>query len=235
MAPVAIVAGAAQGSGTAVAVQLAELGWDVAMLRPDGTAGAEAVDRVRETGRRAMAVRTDVADSVSVDAALGRVCAELGDPNVLVNTVAATVRGPLGRISDEDWRALAGRPLRGLFVVSRSVIDPMIRQGRGRIVNIADVSAPATDGPHDHSTVLAGLEGFTRTIALELRAFGITVNAVAPAPPAADIRTGAAPRSAGAAATRYAARVAAAVPLLVGDGASSVTGQVVHVGDEEMV
>ncbi|MFI5688956.1 SDR family oxidoreductase [Streptomyces sp. NPDC051636] len=235
MAPVAIVAGENRVSNAAVSMQLAELGWDVAILCRDSTAGAETVNRIRESGRQALAVETDIADSVSVDAALGRVCAELGDPNVLVNNVAVTVRDSLSRISDDDWRAVAGRPLRGLFVASRSVIDPMIRQGWGRIINIAHLPASVASGPHDHSTVLSGLEGFTRTIALELRAFGITVNAIAPAPPAADIRAGAGPRIADAAGARYAAQIAAAVPFLVSGGASSVTGQVVHVGDEEMV
>ena len=235
MAPVAIVADGNRDSSAAVAMQLADHGWDVAILCREITAGTETADRIRRTGRQALAVETDVADSGSVDSALGRVCAELGDPKVLVNNVAVTAHDPLSRISDDDWRAVAGRPLRGLFVASRSVIDPMIRQGWGRIINIADLPAAAAGGPHSHSTVLAGLEGFTRTIALELRAFGITVNAIAPATPAADIWAGAAPRTAAAAGSRYAARIAAAVPFLVSDGASSVTGQVVHVGDEEMV
>ncbi|MCU7825053.1 SDR family NAD(P)-dependent oxidoreductase [Kitasatospora sp. DSM 101779] len=233
MAPVAIVADGNQESSSAFAMRLAELGWDVAVLCRDSTAGTETVNRVRGTGRQALAVETDVTDSVSVDAALGRVCAELGEPNVLVNTVTTTVRGPLSRISDDDWLAATGLPLRGLFVTSRSVIDPMIRQGWGRIINIAALPASVASGPHHHATVLAAVEGFTRTIALELQAFGITVNAIAPATPAAEVRTGAGPHVTDAAGPRYAAQIAAAVPFLVSDGASSVTGQVIHVGDEE--
>ncbi|MCX3062158.1 SDR family oxidoreductase [Streptomyces beihaiensis] len=233
MAPVAIVASGNRFSSDAVAVHLAELGWDIAILCRDSTADAETVNRIRETGRQALAIETDVADPVSVDTALGRVSTELGDPNVLVNIVALTARDSLSLISDDDWRAAVGRPLRGLFVASRSVIDPMIRQGWGRIISIADVPASVMNGAHDHSTVLAGLEGFTRTIALELRAFGITVNAIAPTPPAADIRADADPRVADAAVPHHAAQIAATVPFLVSDGASSVTGQVIQVGSEE--
>ncbi|MFF1920158.1 SDR family NAD(P)-dependent oxidoreductase [Streptomyces sp. NPDC058221] len=235
MAPVAIVADGNEMSSDAVAVQLAELGWDIAMFFRDGAVSAETVDRIRETGCQALTVETDIADSASVDAALGRVCAELGVPNVLVNNVAVTVHDVLSRISDDDWRAVTGRPLRGLFVTSRSVIDPMSRQGWGRIINIADLPTSAASGPHDHASVRAGIEGFTRTIALELRAFGITANTIAPALPAADTRADTGPRIAEAAGPRYAAQIAAAAAFLVSDGASSVTGQVVHVGDEEMV
>nr|AAG34182.1 SimK [Streptomyces antibioticus]AAK06802.1 putative 3-keto-acyl-reductase SimD3 [Streptomyces antibioticus]AAL15598.1 SimK [Streptomyces antibioticus] len=233
MAPVAIVAGAVRGTGSVVAVRLAEAGWDVAVLCADGAGNADTVHRVRAVGRRALAVETDVTDAVSVQAALDRVCAELGDPGVLVNSVGVIACGAPGEASEEDWNAVVGRSLRGLFVTSRAVTDLMIRQGRGRIVTIANLLGPAEGGPHDHATVLAGMAGFTRTVALELRAFDITVNAVAPAPPVVGMQAPAAPTAADPEGSRCATQAAEAVLFLVGGGASSVTGQTVQVGDEE--
>lgn len=187
MARVAIVTGGASKIGAAVAVRLAECGMDVALL--DENACADTVHRITELGMRSVAIGADVTDATPVDAALAEVCSALGDPEVLVNVVG-------GALPEPDWYASTAGLLRGVFLLSRAVVDPMIKNGRGRIITVAGCS---------NATIWAGLSGFTRTIALELSPFGITSNVVDPA------------------------HIVGALPFLVGDEASTVTGQVVSV------
>jgi 3-oxoacyl-[acyl-carrier protein] reductase len=211
---VAIVAGLEQtGIGSAAAVRLAQEGMDVAVLGPDGDAGAATVRQIAALGGRAVAIGTDVTDAASVDTALVAVRASLGDPQVLVNIVAAGTPGPLSELSEDDWYASTGARLRAVFLVSRAVIDPMTSIGSGRIVTIA---GPAAAGEQENATLRAGLAGFTRTIALDLGAFGITSAVIAAAVEA----TG----------PGYPAQVIATLSFLLGDAATALSGQVVQVG-----
>jgi 3-oxoacyl-[acyl-carrier protein] reductase len=229
MAPVAIVTGAARGTGAAVAVCLAGNGMDLAVLDADEAACTGTVNRIVALGRRCVAVGTDVTDAGSVDAAVSRVCAELGDPAVLLYTAGGTVPGPLCRLSDREWDAAAAGPLRGAFVTSRAVLDPMAKNGGGRIVLVmAEATGDGTAHPYRNRTVGGALEGFTRTLALELDPFGITVNLVAPRWPAPDPGPQAHRTAAG---VGYSEQVARTASLLVSEAAASVSGQVLYVGD----
>lgn len=230
MARVAIVTGGSRATGAATAVDLAESGMDIALLDADEAACAATVERILGLGRRCTAVGADLADEASVDAAVARVGTVLGDPAVLVNIVSAVHRGPLLRSVEHDFSTVIGRHLRGAFLVSQAVIDPMAKYGWGRVVTVADVSdvSDVSDAESlENLTVRDGLAGFTRTAALELGPLGLTVNLVAPALPVAGLPP--APFKA-VAGPGYATRVAQVVSLLVSEEAASVSGQVVCIG-----
>jgi 3-oxoacyl-[acyl-carrier protein] reductase len=206
---IAIVTGTERaGIGAAAAVRMAEAGLDVALLAPDVNHCADTVRRITALGRRAVPVSTDVTDAASVDDALTEVCGTLGDPGVLVNVVDVAAPGPLSGLSEHDWYASTGARLRGVFLVSRAVVDPMIRNMWGRIVTIV---APADPGDHRNATLHTGLVGFARTVAAELGPFGIASNVVSPATTDPD-------------------RATAVLPFLVSDAAGTVSGQIVHIG-----
>jgi 3-oxoacyl-[acyl-carrier protein] reductase len=228
MARVAIVTGAARATGAATAVNLAESGMDIALLDADEDACAATVDRILGLGRRCMAVGADLADEASVDAAVARVGTVLGDPAVLVNIVSVVHQGPLLRSVEHDWSTVIGRHLRGAFLVSRAVIDPMAKYGWGRVITVADAADVSDAESPANLTVRDGLAGFTRTAALELGPLGLTANLVAPALPVAGLPP--APLKA-VAGPGYAIRAARVVSLLVSDEAASVSGQVVYIGD----
>jgi 3-oxoacyl-[acyl-carrier protein] reductase len=180
MARVAIVTGAARGIGAATAARLAVDGMDVAVLDLDESAGKPTVERVGEAGQRGLAVGADVSDSAQVAAAVARVAAELGPPTVLVNNAGVIRDNLLFKMSDADWDTVIGVHLRGAFLMSRAVQPFMTEQHWGRIVNLSSNSALGNRGQANYSTAKAGLQGFTKTLAIELGPFGVTVNAVAP-------------------------------------------------------
>jgi 3-oxoacyl-[acyl-carrier protein] reductase len=219
------VTGGSSGGGAEVALRLAELGMDVAILDPARESCAGVVGRITDRGGRAMAITADVADSKAVESALAEVTSAWGDPNVLVNVVGATGGQPLCGMSDEQWEAATGHPLRGAFVASRLMLDSMLEVGWGRIVTVA----PPLAGVSEHSTLRAGLEGFTRTIALELEAFGVTANLIAPRRPQVGMHPDRVPDDSPDDAARYAQAAADAVPVLLSAEAAAVSGQIVYV------
>ncbi|NJC69735.1 3-oxoacyl-ACP reductase FabG [Planosporangium thailandense] len=180
MARVAIVTGAARGIGAATAERLAADGFDVAVLDLDEAACADTVERVTKTGRRGLAVGADVSDSVAVDAAVTRVAEELGAPSVLVNNAGVLRDNLLFKMSDSDWDTVMNVHLRGAFLMSKAAQKYMTEQKWGRIINLSSSSALGNRGQANYSAAKAGLQGFTKTLAIELGKFGITVNAVAP-------------------------------------------------------
>ncbi len=218
MAQVAIVTGGAPGAAAASAVRLAGRGFDIALFEPRGAADPQVAVRVATLGRVCLPVAADVADEASVAAAVERVRGELGDPAVLVNTV----RSEGGWGADPRWLETAAGGLRGAFLTSRAALDAMAVAGGGRIVHVTDARGQA------RSAVRAGLEGFTRTVALEVGPWGITVNLVVPTPPELSLL---APPAAGHSEDPdgYPERAADVVAFLT-DRATTVTGQIVHVG-----
>lgn len=177
---VAIVTGAARGIGAAVAARLAADGHAVAVLDLDEAACAETVDGITGKGGSALAVGCDVADEGAVAAAVERVIEGLGAPTILVNNAGVLRDNLLFKMSVEDWDTVLSVHLRGAFLMSRAVQSHMVEARFGRIVNLSSTSALGNRGQANYAAAKAGMQGFTKTLAIELGKFGVTVNAIAP-------------------------------------------------------
>jgi 3-oxoacyl-[acyl-carrier protein] reductase len=177
---VAIVTGAARGIGAATARRLAADGLAVAVLDLKEADGGGTVDAITAAGGRALAVGADVTDADQVAAAVDTVASELGPPAVLVNNAGVIRDNLLFKMTDDDWDTVIGVHLRGAFLMSRASQKYMVQQRYGRIVSLSSSSALGNRGQANYSAAKAGLQGFTKTLAIELGPFGITVNAVAP-------------------------------------------------------
>ncbi|ROQ40779.1 3-oxoacyl-[acyl-carrier protein] reductase [Frondihabitans sp. PhB188] len=177
---IAIVTGGGRGIGAAVGRRLARDGMAVALvdLRQEDADAAAA--EITAAGGRAVGVAADVSDEESVAGAVGRVEAELGAPTVLVNNAGILRDNLLFKMSVDDWDAVLGVHLRGAFLMSRAVQKHQVDQGWGRIVNLSSSSALGNRGQANYSAAKAGMQGFTKTLAIELGPFGVTVNAIAP-------------------------------------------------------
>ncbi|MFG2496295.1 3-oxoacyl-ACP reductase FabG [Streptomyces caniferus] len=177
---VAVVTGGARGIGAATARRLAADGMSVAVLDLDAAACEPVVAAVTADGGRALAVAADVSDTDQVDAATARIAGELGPPTVLVNNAGVLRDNLLHKMSEADWETVMGVHLRGAFLMTRAAQRYMTEQRWGRIVNLSSTSARGNRGQANYAAAKAGLQGFTRTLAVELGKFGITANAVAP-------------------------------------------------------
>jgi len=176
----AIVTGAARGIGAAVALRLAADGFAVAVLDLEEDACAATVDAIGAAGGRALAVGVDVSDEASVAAAVSRVAGELGAPTVLVNNAGITRDNMLFKMTTDDWDSVMDVHLRGSFLMSRAVQAYMVAATWGRVVNLSSVSALGNRGQANYSAAKAGLQGFTKTLAIELGRYNVTANAIAP-------------------------------------------------------
>jgi 3-oxoacyl-[acyl-carrier protein] reductase len=177
---VAVVTGAARGIGAATARRLAADGLAVALLDLDGAGAAETAAAITDGGGRALALPVDVADADAVAAAVDRVATELGPPTVLVNNAGVTRDNLLFKLSEADWDTVMGVHLRGAFLMTRAVQRHMVDAGWGRVVSLTSVSALGNRGQANYAAAKAGLQGFTKTVALELGRYGVTANAIGP-------------------------------------------------------
>lgn len=176
----AIVTGAARGIGAAVARRLAFDGMAVGVLDLDESAGQTVVDAIVAEGGRAYAVAADVSDEQAVNDAVAGVTDRLGAPTVLVNNAGITRDNLLFKMSVLDWDQVMGVHLRGAFLMTRAVQAHMTDARWGRVVTMSSTSGLGNRGQANYSAAKAGLEGFTKTVALELGKFGVTANAIAP-------------------------------------------------------
>jgi 3-oxoacyl-[acyl-carrier protein] reductase len=176
----AIVTGAARGIGAAVAKRLASDGYPVAVLDLDETSCKSTVEAIEAIGGRALAVGVDVSDEDQVRSGVARVAETLGPVTVLVNNAGITRDNLLFKMSVDDWDLVLDVHLRGSFLMSKSVQGFMREASWGRIVNLSSTSAVGNRGQVNYSAAKAGLQGLTKTLAIELGRFGVTVNAIAP-------------------------------------------------------
>jgi 3-oxoacyl-[acyl-carrier protein] reductase len=177
---VAIVTGAARGIGAAIAARLAASGTAVGVIDLNEADTAATVEAITTAGGRALGVGADVSDADAVAAAVERVATELGAPTILINNAGILRDSMLFKMTDADWDAVIGVHLRGAFLMSRAVQAHQVAAKWGRIVNLSSTSALGNRGQANYSAAKAGLQGFTKTLAIELGPFGVTVNAIAP-------------------------------------------------------
>ncbi len=176
----AIVTGAARGIGAAVAARLASDGMKVAIVDLDQDSCAGTVDTITAAGGTALAVGADVSDAAAVDAAVARIADELGAPTVLVNNAGILRDNLLFKMSVDDWDMVMGVHLRGAFNMAKAAQKHMVEAKFGRIVNLSSTSALGNRGQANYSAAKAGMQGLTKTLAIELGKFGVTANAIAP-------------------------------------------------------
>ena len=176
----AIVTGAARGIGAGVAKRLAADGLGVALLDLDEAACQAVVKEIEDAGGRGFAVGVDVAEEEAVRAGVERVAAELGAPTILVNNAGIIRDNLLFKMTASDWDDVLNVHLRGSFLMTRAVQGYMTEAGWGRVVNLSSTSALGNRGQANYSAAKAGIQGFTKTLAIELGKFGVTANAIAP-------------------------------------------------------
>ncbi len=240
---VAVVTGAARGIGAATARRLAADGLAVAVLDLKDSDCAGTVDAITAAGGRALAVGADVSQSDQVKAAVAQVAGELGPPAVLVNNAGVLRDNMLFKMTDDDWDTVMGVHLRGAFLMARACQKYMVDQRFGRIISLSSSSALGNRGQANYSTAKAGLQGFTKTLAIELGQFGITANAIAPGFIVTDMTAATAARvgmdfedfqkaAAGQIPVRRVGRpedVAHTASFLASEAAGFVSGQVIYV------
>ena len=241
---VAVVTGAAQGIGFGCATRFAEEGASVAIVDLDESAASAAAAKLPLQGdAKAIGVGADVSNTAAVEAAVGRVVAELGGIHVLVNNAGITRDNLLFKMTDEDWDTVIGVHLRGAFLMTRAAQKHFVEQKYGKILNLSSVSALGNRGQANYSAAKMGIQGFTRTLGIELGPFGINANAIAPGFIATEMTDATARRlkmepeelrrlNAEANPVRRVgapADIAAAAAFLCSDEASFITGQTLYV------
>jgi 3-oxoacyl-[acyl-carrier protein] reductase len=180
---IALVTGAAQGIGRAVATELYRMGSRVALVDANESLLHEVTDELGVGTGRVMAIVADVASAASIDAALSRLAERWRLPDVLVNNAALTVRRSIWEITAEEWDTVLATNLRSCLLFSQRCGLAMREAGWGRIVNLASLAGQQggiAAGAH-YAASKAGIIVMTKILAAELAASGVTVNAVAPA------------------------------------------------------
>jgi 3-oxoacyl-[acyl-carrier protein] reductase len=234
---VALVTGAAQGIGKAVALLLASYGADLVISDVNMEKAEETSNEVRTLGRQAMAVKVDVRGTEEVEKMVQAVVERFGRIDILVNNAGIARDKLILRMTEEDWDAVLDINLKGTFNCTKAVIRHMSKQRSGKIVNIASVVGEMGNaGQANYSASKAGVIGFTKTVAREFAQRGINVNAIAPGYIQTPM-TDALPEKAKEELQRLIPMrrlgqpedVAQAVLFLVGDRSSYITGHVLNV------
>jgi len=178
---VALVTGAAQGIGRAIALLLAQKGADIIVSDINLEKAEETAKEIEAIGRKAMAVKVNVADMNEVEHMVEVILERFGQIDILVNNAGIAKDKLILRMTEEDWDAVLNVNLKGTFHCTKAVIRHMTKQRRGKIVNIASVAGEMGNaGQANYSASKAGVIGFTKTIAREFAQRGINVNAIAP-------------------------------------------------------
>ncbi|MEE9615015.1 MAG: 3-oxoacyl-[acyl-carrier-protein] reductase [Thermodesulfobacteriota bacterium] len=178
---VALVTGGARGIGKAIAERLVSDGVDVAVADVNLEAATETAKELAMAGVKTLPLKANVADFKEAEAMVEAVVSELGAVHILINNAGITRDGLLLRMKEEDWDAVLDVNLKGVFNCTKAAVKRMSKQRMGRIVSIASiVGLMGNAGQANYAASKAGLIGFTKTVAREFAARGITANAVAP-------------------------------------------------------
>lgn len=179
---VALVTGASRGIGREIAIELAKAGAKVAVNYSGSEAKAnEVVDQIKAAGGEAFAIQANVSNSESVEAMVKEVITQFGALDILVNNAGITRDNLLMRMKEEEWDAVINTNLKGVFICTKAVTRQMMKQRKGRIINIASiVGVCGNPGQANYVAAKAGVIGLTKTTAKELASRNITVNAIAP-------------------------------------------------------
>lgn len=234
----ALVTGASRGIGRAIALALAAEGADVAVNYAGSEAAAkEVAAEIEAMGRKAIVIQADIASNEMSTAMIDKVVAEFGRIDILVNNAGITRDGLLMRMKEEDWDAVLNTNLKGVFNCTKAAIKYMMKQKSGKIVSISSVvGLMGNAGQANYAAAKAGVIGFTKAVAKEVAARGITVNAVAPGFIKTDMTSVLSEKVvgnliAGIPLNRLGESedIAKAVVFLVSDDANYITGQTLHV------
>ena len=177
---VAFVTGAGRGIGAATAMRLAEEGARVALADLDMEGCEQVAAELSKIGSEGLPLHCDVSNEAMVQAAIDKTASQFGRLDILVNNAGVTRDNLLFKMTDSDWDTVMNVHLKGAFLCSRAAQKYMVEQKYGRIVSLSSTSALGNRGQANYSTAKAGLQGLTRTLAIELGPFGITANAIAP-------------------------------------------------------
>src|ERR1700733_13199002 len=229
---VAIVTGAARGIGAATACRLAGDGMAVAALDLEADACGATVAAITAAGGQAIALGADVSQADQVEGAVGMVAGNLGPPTVLVNNAGVIRDNLLFKMSEQDWDTVLGVHLRGAFLTSRAAQKYMVDQHYGRIINLSSSSALGSRGQANYAAAKAGLQGLTKTLAIELGPFGVTANAIAPGFIETAMTTATAERMGGSI-EQMRERVASSIPVRRGGVPDDIANTVAFFAAEE--
>jgi 3-oxoacyl-[acyl-carrier protein] reductase len=239
---VAVITGAARGIGFATAQRLADEGASVVIVDLSEADAIEAAGRLGDD-RPHLGVGADVSDGDSARRAIARAVEELGRIDILMNNAGITRDNLLFKMTDDDWNAVIAVHLGGAFQMTRAAQSHFVAQRYGKILNLSSTSALGNRGQANYSAAKMGIQGLTRTLALELGKFGVNVNAIAPGFIATDMTSATAQRLhvsfeefqesvAGLTAVGRIGQpqdIAATAAFLLSDEASFITGQTLYV------
>lgn len=239
----AIVTGGARGIGAAVSERLAADGMKVAVLDLNEADAQQVVDRIVAGGGEATAIGADITDEAAVEQAVASVASTLGPPTVLVNNAGIIKDNMLFKMTPQEFQVVLGVHLTGNFLITKACQKHMVEEKFGRIISMSSTSALGNRGQANYSAAKAGIQGLTKTYAIELGKFGVTANAIAPGFIETDMTKATAERvgisfedfTAGAAKQIPVARtgkpedIAHTASFLASEGAGFVSGQVIYV------